>query len=296
MIIMFLFPSFVLCDVLEVLRENDNAMKQGTIVYYDEGSYKNINYEPIKVKFTVVYSKTGLFKIQRPRNIQTYFNGKELFEVENNTKIIPKVQDKGVLVPMNPGADILLGRGLSKLDNIVIKDNVLTGYMNNRKQVAYLDPNHGYLATKVISYSGKGNIIMIRELFDPILVDNKYYIASNSIMKYGDGSVAKKYTIESATFEEPKKEDYTFNEKNVDVVDNRQEIPVFQRNASDKSPEEIAKETQRQLEEYRKDVEKEKQIEKSNKIKKLMFASLSFIVLLIIVSILIKRFKYEKES
>ena len=172
----------------------------------------------------------------------------------------------------------------------------MTGYLNNQKIIAYLDPNHNYLAKKIIRYSSKGNEINKIEYSNPLLIDSKYYIAGNAELISSFHNVRKKYTIESATFEEPKKEDYTFNEKNVDVVDNRQEIPVFQRNASDKSPEEIAKETQRQLEEYRKDVEKEKQIERSNKIKKLMFASLSFIVLLIIVSILIKRFKYEKES
>ena len=293
MIIMFLFPSFVLCDVLEVLRENDNAMKQGTIVYFDEGSWKNQNNEPIKVKFSVIYSKTGLFKIKQPRNMQVYFDGENTFEVENNTKILHRENNSPVIPPNTKEFLFLFGRGLSSLDNIEIKDNILTGYTNNRKIVAYLDPNHDYLATKIERYSGKGNLLYTEEYSNPILVDGKYYIAGN--IKH-DGIVLKKYTIDSATFEEPKKEDYTFNEKKVDVLDNRQEIPVLQRNASDKSPEEIAKETQRQLEEYRKDVEKEKQIEKSNKIKKLMFASLSFIVLLIIVSILIKRFKYDKES
>ena len=280
--------------ILDKLKAIDDAMTQGTVSYYDEGTMKNQANEPIKIKFNIVYSKTGAYKISGGRHQTFYFDGKEKFEYENNTKILMRERDNisPVVAPDNSGFLLLFGRGLSKLENIEIKDNVLTGYRQTSKIVATLDPEHDYLATRVERYSTKtGTLYLILEYYDPILIDNKYYIASYIEQKGDFHKVSKKYTIDSATFKEPNKEDYTFTEKNVDVLDNRQDIPILQRNASEKSPEEIAKETQRKLEEY----EKEGIIRQpKNNNKNIIIYSLSFIVLLIIIFALIRKFKKEK--
>ena len=73
-IILILCPIIIFSDVLDKLKEIDDALTQGTIVYYDEGTMKNQNNEPIKMKISVIFSKTGLYKIKFPRNIQVYFD------------------------------------------------------------------------------------------------------------------------------------------------------------------------------------------------------------------------------
>ena len=98
-IILILCPIIIFSDVLDKLKEIDDALTQGTIVYYDEGTMKNQNNEPIKMKISVIFSKTGLYKIKFPRNIQVYFDGENTFEVENNTKILHRENNSPVIPP-----------------------------------------------------------------------------------------------------------------------------------------------------------------------------------------------------
>lgn len=283
-------------DVIGNIKEIDSQMKQGTIVYTtsEKSGRKSRDCE-------LYYSKDGKYnhKISYSDGLSMdfYFDGSNYFiynkannqvEYKPNDSLLP---DKlSIFFKISPMPNAIYGRGLSELSDVTYNNstNEITGYLdNNTKIVAKLEPKYQYAASSIKRYM-KDRLIMEIKNTNPILVDNKYYIFSES-----DGLIYKT-KIKSATFREPTKDSYTFDMKknNHVVIDTREGNPVHYQTMPDNTdPESLRKLSKKKLEEQAKmQQDAKKQLNNGNN-KNLMLMLLAIFITALILIVAVKKYK-----
>ncbi|MBQ7257116.1 MAG: hypothetical protein IJS60_05430 [Abditibacteriota bacterium] len=172
--------------ILEKLTEIDNQMNNGKVEYIMKGSDKKVGTQ--KIIFS--YLESGIYKkeisFESGRSITVYNDGKDIVRVSENGITLDKKSDSDRANPYSdvlPKASCIYGRGLTRLNNVTIKNNILKGDEYGYFVKAYLDPNYDYLCYKLEIISPKGLIIDTLTNKKPVLVDNKYYIYTESSRK-----------------------------------------------------------------------------------------------------------------
>lgn len=230
-------------EIIAKLKEIDSKMTQGTVkyqhsVYKEEIEDKTAMTEMVyadlknyKFRYTHKTSKSNI-------DLSDYYNGKNYIGVYPKEKHIilstitdsydfngayPRNQFDFGAISTNPC--LRYGRGISLLEDLKIDpvNNIATGIIPEKdkrairsKIVAYLDPKLDYAAYKMERiYSVSDLPKEVMENSKPILVDEKYYIYSESTIDY-NSKRRKPNTIRiiSATFAKPAEKDYMFDWKN----------------------------------------------------------------------------------
>ena len=186
---------------------------ESEIIYYSNDNYK------------VISSYFGVNgKISDHTN---YYDSKYVVDVSAYDAMIRNRRDvspRNISVGIGAEPSLRYGRGLSRFDELKYNNetNEVFAYDNSEEKfkiIAKVDPDYQYIATSIKFYFDNEFVFEI-ENNNPILIDNKYYICSKSILRTGP---AGEYNILSATFKKPNEKDCIFNLKNnkLDVIDTR---------------------------------------------------------------------------
>ena len=231
-------------NVLKEIKDIDSKMSYGTVKYTVLVNTKNVDlsdvYGDLKVvpvtkvdNELVYYSNDKYKKITATFNINDkttdsvdYYDGKYIVRIDNDnaTIINANVSSNNISIGIGAEPSFCYGRGLSKYDGLKYNKETEEIYCYDRnnskfKIVAKVDPKLQYAATNIKFYYND-KVLGEIENSNPILVDNKYYIYSNSVQKIGPNN---KYNILSATFKKPNEKDCIFDLKNnkLDIIDSR---------------------------------------------------------------------------
>ena len=295
----------VLCasELISKLKEIDSHMYQGTIIFENNGNF------PETVTITLVYDN-GIYKkgIKYPDSTNRpityyYFDGKDYFEYTGGSKTFSNAlaENPNKFMILSSEPTLVYGRGLSNVKNESFDPttNILTGEIAVHKIVAHLDPKYDYLASKVIltpNVKGPKSSITINNS-NPILVDGKYYIYSNSEFNFA-GTILKNKIIK-ATFNKPDVKDYTLTDKSPEVVDARAGVPILYSQGtipSDMSSEELLRKTKEEAAKIAKTTTKSQQEEKSNTTKKIISIILLTTLMLTSILFIIRQLRKNKTS
>ena len=222
------------------IKNIDNQMNQGTVNYIRIELPSNRN-----IKYDMCYNENKYKRIYLENNFQVdwYFDGKIPFSIntiDNNRDQLTfngkdDLQGDGKrFLDIANGASMLYGRGLSQLSNLTYNSEKMEVAGNitydsiHYKVIAKVEPKYQYLAYETKLYGDNNQLVETIINSNPILVDGKYYIYSNSELIVGKDVLAKT-TINSATFKKPDEKDYTYDieKENPQVVDGRTSYPII---------------------------------------------------------------------
>jgi len=258
--------------VIEEIKRIDNEMLQGTVEVEGKSDRKNQDKSlPYTIKRwnKIYYSKDGLFRdntfyyqTDGLTKCNLYFDGKDYVEVYDNQIELSNSEffnnnlynkSESLFYVINYPS-IYYGRGLSYLKDISYNKErrEISGiWLDGSKMVATVDPNYQYVATSIKRYGSDNKFIGSWVNSKPLLVDGKYYILTNSIFTTIFGQTVK--NILSATFNPPKKSDYTYDIKKykgniIDLRDEKNPAIYMPGELKNKSLDEIAKITKEKVE------------------------------------------------
>jgi len=244
--ILFAVSVYAQEDALKKIKEIDSKMYQGSIKYllinyadrelFDENIiiYNTINYNINNCaakQYDITLSEELKKKLKRKQKSNLYNTAASNYYTGGSSIFY---QDKSVSCagpdPMffgiiSNGPSSGYGRGLSILKDAKYDPakKEVSGFVfeTNKKNkyyiVAKVEPELGYLASKIYCYSTyERKLLKVMENSDPILVDNKYYIYRNSIIMGNEGNIHT-FKVISITFNEPSKVGIPNNEEKVNI-------------------------------------------------------------------------------
>ena len=256
-------------DVLSKIKEIDDQMYHGTIEYNVLSESRPFNEpQPLQGRQLIAYSSNGNYKEEdRSLGIRMFYNDDTAIQLnESYIRLMTKEKNIKSSRILGNTPSMRYGRGLSELSDIKFDSskNIVTGiFGGDRKIVAEVDPSYQYIADNITVYNNKGIIIGKITNSKPVLVDDKYYIYSNSvysnmIVKNNDQTIE----IISATFKEPDAKNLVFDRdkyndirafddfrlpEGVSVTYEKGEIPLSM------SYDDILKESQKRMEAKKKE-------------------------------------------
>jgi len=196
-------------QILDTIRNIDNNMSKGEIVFFVNGVQKNkITYEYNKYVSEVTNGNNSY-------NITSYSDGKNYFSFSKNDVIIEDKEtrsynvDNCAISGISAKASWGEGRGLSALSDLSIEEKngkkILVGYLHDKtKIIAELEPQYDFLASKIDRYRKNGNIGATWICSNPKKIDG-IYIATMStyVVKLPHYTNNKKVEILEASFKKP---------------------------------------------------------------------------------------------
>ncbi len=259
MVLIFLFSSLLLSkpsvaqntnDILLRLRQNDEQVLQGIIVYDDNPHFYRViaNIPPppsVPSREWVIYSKNGCYKIisKNANNpdliIQTGGGGNNFIEGSNSIMTAKPSHPSPPFGDMCTGPCAPLGRGLTSLKDLVIirKKGVLTAvgkYGDDITIQANLDAKHGYLAKEITGYNQDNKIILNWKIGGWKKCIGGVWIPQHSVSYFhvhlNNGKypiiLKRTYHILQASFQSPPSSAFNLSVKGKTVFDDRFGVPV----------------------------------------------------------------------
>jgi len=276
-----------------MLRDDDKALQQGTIIY--EVTHGYVNDPTSSLSSELYYAANGSYR-QRIGSRQGTDIREHIFDGSTDMLVVEKEDNSGEVqfssaghinvnrdfaVSLVPAPCPAFGRGLSTLSNITItvdsEKTRLTGTAADGSLIeALLDQDHGYVAKEIHRKNEKGKTIGRWQLSAPKRFGSAPFIATDSTLIGYRSSSAKPvfnghWIIQQANFTapEPKLLNYDWHKPGLTIYDFRlgtdQSIYSSDKLPSDITSSQLFEMTKKNAEGNAKIQQQAKQIEKANK-------------------------------
>jgi len=211
--ILFTVSVYAQEDALKKIKEIDSKMYKGNVEYFwvdytDNAkiTYVSLKYDGKRCIARDISSTNNVFNGVITQTAYIDFGGfsyqeKNLFGCD---------ADPRFFCPITNAPSTGYGRGLSFLKDAKynptkkeVSGFVVSGYKDKYYIVAKVEPELGYLASKIYGYSPDKKILLrVIENKNPMLVDKKYYVYRNSVSINDKGGIYSFRTVK-ATFKTP---------------------------------------------------------------------------------------------